>query len=525
MTKLAVCFDLLALKKASDAKMDYAICPGLSVDESEKYTCKVLPVHSGDLQDEQLLATYMEAFVGREPVITATVNDSYKFIVVPLVEVVNAIDLIETADAVTIAELYLYDGSDRAPVMSVVMADNIESSKRIFTSRSVVINPLLKQWADAKGVGVVWEMESRFSLKFKFFLRCVILWLATFVATIRGLRFGSNEHDGPSLAVYRKPVQAFSLYDYLEANDLESVRVFGVPVAAAASGGRFLNVLSIKNLVRSVCYSLKGIVTVLCSKPSEDLSFVSGGVFYSVSERATLIEGLCLLDQLMYMFFIREQFSSGEVVDYYSTEMTSRFAVLERELCRQHGVRSICVQCGLLSGLKVPYFPLHDTFVCISEPEMSALSALYGGGTFVYEGPIRKTPTQVALSCDVLLLSQPYAQEEVQRVVTLLSTNFPHLKCTFRVHPRDTYKYTLGDNFQLDDQADCWASVLAARVVVGMTTTVLEDAVNAGKQSVSFQFDEYSRGVASSYSVGAGAVCYDLRSLKSCFANMKFANE
>lgn len=506
MAAAAVCFNEKDLKSAADSLLEFAVCVNFTAVDSKFFRGEILHVKSSGLNSNDLLTSFKSSFT--YGVSKASVNDSFKFVVVPLIEIVDVLERLP------IGALYLYGGADTLPSLSVVMADNVESSRRVFTKKSIVLNALLKQWADSKCLNVVWKKEAKLYIKSLFFIRCVVLWLATFFSEIRYVRFKSVEINGPVMATFRKAVQAYSLYDYLDKSKEQEVTVFGNAKVVSATGIISHNYQSINLFIRSLTYSLKGLTQVFF-KSLPVLTFHYRGVTYNASGRATLIEELCLLDQLGYKFFLEDALRTG-ITTFYSTEMTSRFAVIEHEVCVMYGVKNIGIQCGLMSGLKVPYFPLHNKFICLSESELRGLNESYGNGLFFYEGMIRKITMNKLIVNDVLLLSQPYAQNEIQTVLDLMNKKFGRFKCVLRIHPRDTFKYQLGANVTVDDRSDCWESVLESRIILGMTTTVLEDAVNAGKLSISFQFDEYSKGIASKYSVGSGAVCYDLQSLEGC---------
>lgn len=508
MNSVGLCLDeesLSSIKGLKGLNVDIVICPYSLKKEAEKLSQKVVLLSGKPRKVYQdLMKDYALSLskIGLDN----TTNDSFKFLLNPTLEIFEILDKHETSS------IYCFGGHDWSS-LSIVSGDNVESSRAVLTSKKYFINLMVSQWCKNNNINLTWGKSSNYLLITRFVTRCLFLFISSFFLTLNGKSSSKFIYvtSSKKSAVYRKQTQKEILDDFLSKDDKNKLlkHEHFISSVVIQSTKRFFQLIYLS--IVSITKNAK----ILTKKSTDIIVFNYEKHAYSFSATPTLLENNCLLDELFYSLSIKKFLKEHHVKELYSCEMVSRFAFIEREACRRFLIRSSGVQAGLVSSVVVPVFPIHDKFIAMSQSECNSLRRLYNSKDIYYCGPIRNFVQSTDVHVDILVVSQPYAQEIMQLVLDLIESSYPGLSCKFRKHPRDNYSYKLNSsNILLDDNSSCIDSIMESKVVVGMTTTVLEDAISANKDIIVVCMDEYTKNIVENDNNASKNVCTNLEQVK-----------
>ncbi len=478
--------DRAGISAAGHISFDTIICSKNLKEEAQKL-CENVIVLSGKPCSvyQELMTGYSESL--RNSTLENTINDSFKFFINPTIEI------FEILESYRDSTIYCFGGSNWSS-LSVVSGDNVESSRAVLTSKKYFINLMVSQWCNNNDVKLEWLMSSDLSMQAKFLIRCAYIFASTFFLTVTGKSSAKFLHSKGSkkAAVYRKIIQKNILEDFTKKYHSDD---FGI--SQISSKGNFINVC--KRFVYLTYLSVKSLVEVfnlLVNKNKNIIQFKYKNDFYEFNAIPSMVENILLLDEKLYALDLSKYIALNKIEELYSCEMTSRFAFIEKNASEILDAKSVGIQAGLVSSIVVPKFPVHNKFVAMSFAECRSLLNLYNDENIHFYGPIRNYKSITNVKVDLLIVSQPYAQDVIQLVIDLVCLEYPHITCKFRKHPRDSFSYKMRSKcIIIDSNLNCIDSIMESKVVIGMTTTVLEDAINADKKVIVVCMDEYTKSI------------------------------
>lgn len=478
---VALCFSVGAIQRVKNS-CDIIICPKEIEDFALKKADRVIIVkgqvkdHSDYLTDADFKLSLKLAGLG---LIT---NSSYKYVLNGVLEV------LELLEELNPSEVHCFGGGGLV-ALSTVFGDNIESSYALLTCKSYVINEAVKQWCVVNDIILIWQRFLKIRILFEFSLRCIVLLAMSIGAIIVGknqARFLESS-CGRKIAIYRSDMQREILLDLPFEN-------FKVPKNNKFNRGK-KRIKRFFSTIVLIFLALKKICTV-CLGKSRYISYRFNGTNFCFKALPTVIENICLLEHKYYSFLLNQRIKNSKIEQLYSCEMISRFAWLDREVCDNFSVLSIGVQAGLLSQLAVPIFPVHHKFITMSSTENSNLSKIYKSEEIYFKGPLKTFEAAISTNIDILIITQPYAQDVIQKSIIKIANHYPSLRCKVRAHPRDNHRYDLTySKVSLDSNEKCIDSIMQSKLVIGMTSTALYDASDADKKVIIISMDEYTKNV------------------------------
>jgi len=503
ISSVSLCFTRGAIERLKTNSCDAIICPKEIEDLALKKVSRVF-VFSGQSKGNLGHIVDVDYKHGLEYLgLGLVTNSTYKFILDGVLEV------IELLEELNPSEVRCFGGGGAVP-LSTVFGDNIESSYALLTCKSYVINEAVSQWCCSNGVILVWQRFSKIRLSLEFSLRCIALLTMSFGAIIIGRNQARclQSGCGEKIAIYRSELQK----DILSNLPFED---FYEPLNNSCQRGY----QGVKRFFTSAFLCFKALTQILKNYLSKN-SFIScrlKGFTFRFKALPTVIENICLLEHNYYSLVLSQRLKTGDVKEVYSCEMISRFASIDRDVCDKFSVLSVGVQAGLLSQRAVPIFPVHQRFIAMSSSECSALSNIYKSDGICYQGPLKRFDSSINTKYDILIITQPYAQDVIQQCITKIAHHHPDLRCKVRVHPRDSNRYDVtGSNVSLDSNGKCLDSILQSKIVLGMTSSALYDAADAGKATIIICMDAYTKHVMENgYDLHGKAICTSTDELMS----------
>lgn len=408
-TSVALCFTAESIENAKRKSPNIVICPDNIKDFALKIADRVIIIgveqHSDYLTHVDFKRTLKHAGLG---LIT---NSSYKYVVNVILEV------LEILEELNPSEVYCFGGGGLV-AFSTVFGDNIESSFALLTSKSHIINEAVKQWCTANDIILVWQRSPKIYIFFKFFLRCMVLLAMSIGAII----FNKNQAKflesscGQKIAIYRSDTQKEILLNLPFENFKEPQN--NIIFRGYQSIKRFFITIVL------IFLALIKIFTIGFNK-TRYILFRFNDANFCFKALPTVIENICLLEHKYYSFLLTQRIKASKIQELYSCEMISRFAWLDREVCDNFSVLSIGIQAGLLSQTPVPIFPVHNKFITMFSDENITLSKIYKSKEIYFKGPLMKLETITSPNIDILVISQPFAQDVIQSCITKIANHYP----------------------------------------------------------------------------------------------------
>lgn len=440
-------------------------------------------------------------------------NSSYKFVIDGVFEVLELLEELKPS------EVRCFGGGGLVS-LSTVFGDNIESSYALLTCKSYVINEVVSQWCGGNGVILIWQRFSRIRIFLEFTLRCIALLTMSIGAIIVGrnqARF-LESGCGQKIAIYRSNIQREILLN------LPFEKFYDPQNNNIHRGYQ-----GVKRFFTTVVLFFSALTKILTNYLSKTLYITCrfNGTKFRFKALPTVIENFCLLEHNYYSFLLSQRLQTGDVKEFYSCEMISRFASLDRDVCDKFSVLSVGVQAGLVSQRAVPLFPVHQRFIAMSSTEHSRLSNIYQSDGVCYQGPLKRFDASIKTKYDILIVTQPYAQDVIQDSITKIVDHYPGLRCKVRVHPRDSHRYDVtNSNVSLDSNEKCVDSIMQSKVVLGMTSSALYDAADAGKATIIICMDAYTKHVMENgYDLQGKTICTSTGELMSTLKTHFFGSD
>lgn len=440
--------------------------------------------------------------------VLSQINDIFKFIMIDLFEIVRVLRQRK------VTEVCLYEGHKSIHFLSVFLAANTEVSEPIFSTRSRILNPLIYEWLKQEAIiKVNWKMESRVKLRCIQFIRNCILGAVSAYTVLRvvgNYRPINRKH----IAIYRTRDQLINL----SALNLiiENIDFVQGPNGTKISHSNRSSFVTIKDFIYSLLVSSKRKIGLCFKRKSKALQLNLFNVRISIPEREIEREAISILSSSAYEFALARLAKNNPECVFFSSEMSSRFAVIEKKALSNVSSftgKVVGVQFITLGTIKVPFFPVQDLLVSKSSSEHKSLQSLFDKTAVKYFGSLSlltlvEKQEQISEENIVGFFTQPYGQEDNFRIIQTIERCLPpNWKLVLRVHPRDSADYRAGQLTELDQSPHFSDLLVRSKIVVAKSSSVLVDANELGKKVISICFDEYSRQVANSLVDSTQMVC------------------
>ena len=457
-------------------------------------------IHSKEL--EQFSTQFRENFFRQfeeKTFVLSQINDIFKFIMIDLFEIARALR------RRNVTEVNLYEGHKSVHFLSVFLAANTEVSKPLLSTRSRILNPLIFEWLkNQPTIEVNWKMESRAKLQCIQFIRNGMLAAASAYTILRVVG-NSKPINRKHIAIYRTRDQLTNLSALNSI--IENVEFVQGPSHTKISHSNASNFITIRDFTYSLLVSIKRKIGLCFKRRSKALQLNLLDVKISISEREIEREAISILNSSAYEFALARLAKNNPECVFFSSEMSSRFAVVEKQSLSNESSftgKVVGVQFITLGTIKVPFFPVQDLLVSKSSSEHKSLQSLFDKTAVKYFGNLSlltliEKQERISEENVVGFYTQPYGQEDNFKIIQTIEQCLPsNWKLVLRAHPRDSADYRTGQLTELD-QSPHFSDLLArSKIVVAKSSSVLVDANELGKKVVSVCFDEYSKQVANS---------------------------
>ncbi|EKO5124728.1 hypothetical protein K6U51_13580 [Vibrio fluvialis] len=447
--------------------------------------------------------------------VLSQINDIFKFIMTDLFEIIRVLRKHK------VTEVFLYEGHKSIHFLSVFLAANTEVSKPLFSTRSRILNPLIFEWLKQETIiKVNWKMESRVKLRCIQFIRNCILFVASSY-TILSVVGNSKPINRKHIAIYRTRDQLINLSALnLIIENIDFVQGPNGTKIPQSNGSSFV---TIKDFIYSLLVSSKRKIGLCFKRKSKALQLNLFDVRISIPEREIEREAISIISSSAYEFALARLAKNNPECVFFSSEMSSRFAVIEKKALSNEPSftgKVVGVQFVTLGTIKVPFFPVQDLLVSKSSSEHKSLQNFYDETALKYFGSLSlltliEKQEQISEENVVGFFTQPYGQEDNFRIIQTIERCLPpNWKLVLRVHPRDSADYRAGQLTELDQSPHFSDLLVRSKIVVAKSSSVLVDANELGKKVISVCFDEYSRQVANSL-VDSTQMVYSVAAFKA----------
>tara|TARA_A100001011_G_scaffold348340_1_gene386096 strand:+ start:566 stop:2230 length:1665 start_codon:yes stop_codon:yes gene_type:complete len=424
------------------------------------------------------------------------VNDIFKFIMIDLFEIVLALR------KHGIKEVCLYEGQKNFYFLSVFLAANTEVSKPLFSSRSRILNPLIFGWLKEQSqIEINWKMENRVKLWCIQFLRNSLLVAASTYTSLRVIGY-SNPINQKFIALYRTRDQLSNLLAL--NNFIEGINFIQGPNGTKIHYSNASSFITIIDIINSFLLSIKRKLSLCFDRESRILKLNLFGSTISIPEREIERETTSIISSGAYELALARLAKNNPKCIFFSSEMTSRYAVIEKKaISNLASFTGKVVGIQFIAGtIKVPYFPIQDLLVARTISEHRLLQNLFGETSIKYFGNLSlqallKKQNNKLEENIVSFFTQPYGQEDSFRIIKIIQDCLPSdWKLVLRVHPRDSADYKAVHKSEIDKSHHFSDLLVRSKIVVAKSSSILVDANELRKKVVSVCFDEYSRQAA-----------------------------
>ncbi|WP_368881693.1 hypothetical protein [Shewanella algae] len=447
--------------------------------------------------------------------VLSQINDIFKFIMIDLFEIVRILRQRK------VTKVCLYEGHKSVHFLSVFLAANTEVSKPLLSTRSRILNPLIFEWLTQETIiEVNWKMESRVKLRCIQFIRNIILGAASAYTILRVL--------GNSKPMRRKYIALYRTRDQLLNLSALNLIIENIDFVQGPNGTKITHLnassfLTITDFIYSLLVSSKRKVGLCFKRKSKTFQLNLFDVRISIPEREIEREAISILSSSAYEFALARLAKNNPECIFFSSEMSSRFAIIEKKALSNEPSfigKVVGVQFITLGTIKVPFFPVQDFLVSKSCSEYKSLQSIFDETAIKYFGNLSlltliEKQKKISEENVVGFFTQPYGQEDNFRIIQTIERCLPpNWKLILRVHPRDSADYQAGKLTELDQSPHFSDLLIRSKIVVAKSSSILVDANELAKKVVSVCFDEYSRQVANSL-VESTQMIYTVEALKA----------
>lgn len=425
------------------------------------------------------------------------VNDIFKFIMIDLFEIVLALR------QNGIREVCLYEGQKNFHFLSIFLAANTEVSKPLFSTRSRILNPLIFGWLKEQSqIETKWKMENRVKLRCIQFLRNCILVVASTYTSLRVIGY-SNPINQKYIALYRTRDQLSNLLAL--NNVLEEINFIQGPNGIKIHHSNASSFITIIDVINSFLSSIKRKLSLYFKRESRILKLNLFGSTISLPEREIEREATSIISSGAYELALARLSKNNPKCIFFSSEMTSRYAVIEKKAISNLASftgKVVGIQFIANGTIKVPYFPIQDLLIARTISEHKLLQNIFGETSIKYFGnlslqALHKKQKDKLEENIVSFFTQPYGKEDSLRIIKIIQDYLPSdWKLVLRVHPRDSTDYKAVHQSEIDKSHHFSDLLVRSKIVVAKSSSILVDANELGKKVVSVCFDEYSRQAA-----------------------------
>lgn len=437
-------------------------------------------------------------------IIESQVNDIFKFIFLELLEICEFLSDLNGSEVV------LYDGNHRIKFVSVFMASNTEVANPILSSRSRIINPFLHDWLDsAPQFKVSWQTENLIKLTCLKILRNSIIFAISAITGLRSLKlkWGNKPLLTKAAAIYRTKDQLINL-QVLKPYYGDELTFIQGPAVGKLDASPANSLVSLSILLKSIFVSLKHhFCNLIIASSSAKIQFLGGEFQIKSSDVAN--EASLLVTSFVHYFGLKACLTSPDTKFFYTSEMTSRYAVIEKIVLRHIDSSAAFVGLQFISmgNLIVPCFPVQDKLIVKSKNEEISFTANYENSDVKFLGSLSATKffggehLYKRNSCkNVVFFTQPYGVEDNKKIITLILDILP---CDWlfivRRHPRDITRYELiSSRIKYDENTHYLETLVEADFVVTKTSSVLSECIDFEKAHVAVLVDTYSQSIIDS---------------------------
>ena len=204
----------------------------------------------------------------------------------------------------------------------------------------------------------------------------------------------------------------------------------------------------------------------------------------------TEIENSLLLDSFYRKELIKTLQSKNELI---TLEASSRFSMIDRKYF--HNKLKLLLMTDLYV-MKLYRQVDFDGFLLKNNDEINreVIAKNFNNNNVEYFKLERKNK----LEYDYFFASQPYGQETLESFINSLQV-LEKKRIIFRKHPRDKYIYKFKEKVSIDNASDPLDTISRSNIVIGLTSTILTDAIVLGKTAISLNIDERTKCHNSTY--------------------------
>jgi hypothetical protein len=214
----------------------------------------------------------------------------------------------------------------------------------------------------------------------------------------------------------------------------------------------------------------------------------SGFVLYYFSKR--------IAHKCTFEYYLRLLIKRSGVDTYYTGNKEDRFAILEKRLCKEYAVSSVCVPHGIEYAFKTPAGLVGDVFYCTTEHARQHLSNLYAGvQAFVYDEVVAR---QMFSRHQVVVPAQGIVFFPESRGVDVNLLILGHLlglgyDIAVKLHPKDdvgNYNQYAGQVTFISDLD----SSISNKICLARKSTVLVETIYNNSTPIAILTDPRDRG-------------------------------
>lgn len=430
------------------------------------------------------------------------VNDIFKFIIHPLLEILDLLD----SEKLFELDVVLLGGNGKCKFISVYMANNPEVSRPLFHHMSWSLTPLLSEWLASQGRTFEWKKDTAAKLLFNKALRKSMIFTLSFMTMLKSIHLPAKKTVQPICMLYRTNNQKSSA-DAFHDQFLIEKKTSSHSAPVLGNAARLKNTpISFLGGGLAILFVVRALVKNIFSrelKKNKILNYKKGG--FGVDLGCICGEALYFVALYAYYFSLKKMIIDYGVKWVVSTEMTSRYAVVEKMIMSSTpDTKLIGLQVGSLGRILLPLEPVHDLFIAQSEAERVFLISIGGNVAYLGNYTLRKEAARFVaggskVKNKILFLSQPYGEGDNKKIIKTIMNNKPEgFSLAIRPHPRDVINYQkMFPECEIDFGVSCEQSILSSFVVVGKTSTALNDCEDIGIPYRSVLLDPYSVSIIS----------------------------